>query len=59
MDFLQLVAKKTDEGLTGNAERNKKIVRDYPSSITFGDSSSSEELFTYIPLDNALFCYYN
>ena len=39
--FLQLVAKKTDEGLTGNAER----ISEYPSSVTFADSSSSEELF--------------
>ena len=55
MDFLQLVAKKTDEGFTSNAERKHKTIRDYPSSVTFGDSSSSEELFTQTRLTMRFF----
>ena len=43
VDFLRLAAKKTDEGLSSNAEHLSAFVGDYPSSVTFGDSSSSEE----------------
>ena len=31
MDFLQLAAKKTDEGLTGNAERFSLFIVDIPT----------------------------
>ena len=33
MDFLQFTAKKTDEGLTGNAERKHNMDGIYPSSV--------------------------